>query len=158
GGARVTLEGPAVLRIADENAAALDLGKAVTRVDNSAFRFEIDTPFAKVREQSTEFAVAVAKEGATDVHVLQGKAEVLPLQIGRSDKAPQWAVAGERIEVPKSGALVRSKSENTVAQFARRLPPQGNELRITRKYVEAMQQAAPDIYWRFENASGGRVA
>jgi hypothetical protein len=158
-GVRVILEGPAVLRIAGENAASLDRGKLVARVAETAHGFEVHTPMAKVRDLGTEFAVAVEKLGATDLHVFQGKVEVLPANgSGVSHESKYLVVAGERLEIPATGVAVRSASVDGTALFVQRMPPQTNELRITDEYVKAVRDANPAIYWRFEKAIDGRVA
>jgi hypothetical protein len=157
-GVRVILEGPAVLRIAGDNAAALDRGKLVARVAETAHGFEVLTPFAKVRDLGTEFAVAVANKGATDLHVFQGKVEVLPANVsGISDGSKYLVIAGERLEIPETGIAARGNSVDGSALFVRRMPPQTNELLISNEYVEAILAAKPAIYWRFEKTAENRV-
>src|SRR5262245_39523801 len=77
-GARVVLEGPARLELLSEKSARLVSGKLTARVPGKRTGFEIISPHGKVIDLGTEFGVAVAQDGATDVYVFEGKAEAVP--------------------------------------------------------------------------------
>jgi ferric-dicitrate binding protein FerR (iron transport regulator) len=74
-GARVLLEGPARLDLLSANSARLVHGKLTARVPDAAKGFEIYSPQGKVIDLGTEFGVAVSDQGATDVHVFEGRVE-----------------------------------------------------------------------------------
>jgi ferric-dicitrate binding protein FerR (iron transport regulator) len=81
-GARVVLEGPARLELLAANSARLLHGKLSARVPEAAAGFEILSPEAKVVDLGTEFGMAVADNGATDVYVFEGKVEAHPANAG----------------------------------------------------------------------------
>ncbi len=155
-GARLTLEGPVILRIAGGNSVILDHGKLVANVSDSATGFEIDTSLANIRDLGTEFAVAVTQQAGTEVQVFQGKVEVR--LASNSDAQPHLVVAGERFNIAPSGVAVHRPAAKGAAVFVRRVPPQRNELRVSDAYVQAIRQAEPVIYWRCESESGDRIA
>jgi hypothetical protein len=74
-GARVVLEGPARLELLDGNSARLFHGKLTARVPGSARGFQVLSPQGKVVDLGTEFGMAVARDGTTDVYVFDGKVE-----------------------------------------------------------------------------------
>jgi ferric-dicitrate binding protein FerR (iron transport regulator) len=74
-GARVLLEGPARLDLLSANSARLVHGRLTARVPDAAKGFEILSPQGKVIDLGTEFGVAVSDQGATEVHVFEGRVE-----------------------------------------------------------------------------------
>ena len=74
-GARVLLEGPARLDLLSANSARLVHGRLTARVPDAAKGFEILSPQGKVIDLGTEFGVAVSEQGATEVHVFEGRVE-----------------------------------------------------------------------------------
>src|SRR5947209_11256270 len=85
--ARVVLEGPARLELLSEKSARLVSGKLTARVPGKRTGFEIVSPQGKVIDLGTEFGVAVANDGATDVYVFEGKVEALPSDAGATGLA-----------------------------------------------------------------------
>jgi hypothetical protein len=81
-GAHVVLEGPARLELLSGKSARLRRGKLTARVPEAATGFEILSPEGKVIDLGTEFGVAVADDGATDVYVFAGKVEAHPAGAG----------------------------------------------------------------------------
>ena len=75
-GARVVLEGPAVVLIDGRNAMALDEGRILARVEDQAKGFLVATPTVRVIDLGTEFGVDVRNQ-ETEVHVFEGRVEVL---------------------------------------------------------------------------------
>jgi ferric-dicitrate binding protein FerR (iron transport regulator) len=75
GGARAVLEGPASLELLSGKSARLHYGKLSARVEAPAAGLEIVSRQGKVIDQGTEFGIAVAKNGTTDVYVFEGKVE-----------------------------------------------------------------------------------
>jgi hypothetical protein len=76
-GARVVLEGPARLELLSGSSARLHRGKLAARVSGKT-GFEVLSPQGKVIDLGTEFGVSVSDTGATDVHVFEGRVEVVP--------------------------------------------------------------------------------
>jgi hypothetical protein len=81
-GARVVLEGPARLELLSGKSARLARGRLTARVPGAAAGFAILSPQGKVIDLGTEFGVAVADDGATDVYVFEGKVEAHPAGAG----------------------------------------------------------------------------
>lgn len=75
-GARIFLEGPAVLEVERPNRAFLEFGKLTAEVPKPATGFVINTPRVNVVDIGTRFGVAVEDSGDTEVHVMQGVVEV----------------------------------------------------------------------------------
>jgi ferric-dicitrate binding protein FerR (iron transport regulator) len=73
GGAAVILEGPAELGIETRGSARLVAGRLTVRAPDEAAGFTVHTPASEVVDLGTEFAVVVEKNGATEVHVLEGE-------------------------------------------------------------------------------------
>jgi len=76
-GARVVLEGPARLELLSSSSARLHRGKLAARVSGKT-GFVVLSPQGKVTDLGTEFGVSVSDGGATDVHVFEGRVEVVP--------------------------------------------------------------------------------
>ena len=74
-GARVILEGPAELRLLNNNGAALSTGRLVAKVPPAAVGFTIDAPNTRSIDLGTEFGVEVKPLAYTEVHVLDGRVE-----------------------------------------------------------------------------------
>lgn len=92
-GARVVLNGPAVLELLSGNSARLLHGRLSARVPEPAIGFELLSPRGKVVDLGTEFGVAVADDGVTDVYVFEGKvvasapANAAPLTLNKNQVA-----------------------------------------------------------------------
>jgi ferric-dicitrate binding protein FerR (iron transport regulator) len=80
-GARVVLEGPARLELVSGSSVRLHGGKLAARVTGRA-GFEVFSPQGKVTDTGTEFGVSVSDAGATDVHVFEGRVEIVPVGPG----------------------------------------------------------------------------
>jgi ferric-dicitrate binding protein FerR (iron transport regulator) len=87
----VTLEGPTVLRVESDAAAAVVSGKVVFRDDLETGGFALRTPRATLLDVGTEFAVAVDRDGE-EVHVFAGEVSRLPK--GPEGAGPQQLPAG----------------------------------------------------------------
>jgi hypothetical protein len=74
-GARLVLEGPATLQLLGGKSARLLHGKLAAHVPPSAKGFQITSPHGRVVDLGTEFGMAVAKDGTTDVYVFTGKVD-----------------------------------------------------------------------------------
>jgi ferric-dicitrate binding protein FerR (iron transport regulator) len=76
-GARVVLEGPARLELVSATSARLHRGKLAARMTGKT-GFEVLSPQGRVIDLGTEFGVSVSDAGDTDVHVFEGRVEVVP--------------------------------------------------------------------------------
>ena len=134
--ATALVEGPAELEISGNNECKLSLGKLLANVPASAQGFVVETPTLKIVDLGTEFGVEVRGEGlgvrsqgsgigsekseplapnpqplapSTEVHVLTGRVDVLPLQ--SADAADEHVAQQAPIEL-KAGEAVRTSAES----------------------------------------------
>ncbi len=77
-GAEVILEGPAVFQIASDQGVKILTGKCSVHAPEGAEGFFVDTPDAKIVDRGTRFAVSTSEVSSTEVHVLEGAAEIHP--------------------------------------------------------------------------------
>lgn len=76
-GAEVLIEGPAEYTPLSTNKMKLGRGKAFAHVPNTALGFTIDTPQSSVVDLGTEFGVEVQPDSGSEVHVYQGKVNLV---------------------------------------------------------------------------------
>jgi ferric-dicitrate binding protein FerR (iron transport regulator) len=91
-GARVVVEGPARLELVSGTSARLHHGKLAARVSGKN-GFEVLSPQGKVIDLGTEFGVSVSDAGDTDVHVFEGRVEVVPAGAGAAVSLTQAQTA-----------------------------------------------------------------
>jgi hypothetical protein len=84
GGARVILQGPASFRVGGGSRGHLLLGTLTADLSEQAAELTLDTPNATIVHQGTQFGVAVANDGTTEVHVFHGAVAVR----ARGESAP----------------------------------------------------------------------
>jgi hypothetical protein len=81
-GAQVVLAGPARLELLSGNSARLLNGKLTAHAPEPAAGFAILSPQGKVIDLGTEFGIAVDDNGATAIHVFEGKVSAQPAADG----------------------------------------------------------------------------
>ena len=84
-GALVLLEAPAAFEVRDGLRMTLKYGRGSVQVDERSKGFTVDTPVAKVVDRGTRFALDVGEGGDTEVHVLEGAADIGNVQLTRGD-------------------------------------------------------------------------
>ncbi|MEW4561856.1 LamG-like jellyroll fold domain-containing protein [Bremerella sp. JC770] len=109
-GAKVSIEGPAELKILSDNSAFLNEGRISAVCPPSAHGFEINTPSGKIIDHGTEFGVLVASNGATETHVFDGEVEVIPSKGNKSFRlttamAARTRVNKKYVEIPNNPSL-----------------------------------------------------
>ncbi|MCB1062992.1 MAG: FecR domain-containing protein [Verrucomicrobiae bacterium] len=109
-GARVFLEGPAILEVERPNRAFLESGRLTAEVPKPATGFVINTPRVNVVDIGTRFGVSVDEIGDTEVHVMQGVVEVSRLT---GNAVPM--IVEEGLAVRADG---RTRSELQVIDYA----------------------------------------
>lgn len=82
-GAEVIIEGPASFACQTGEELFLRRGRAYAYVPMEATGFSVNTPSSKIVDLGTEFGVQVSADRATEVHMLKGKAAVIPGSRGR---------------------------------------------------------------------------
>lgn len=79
-GARVSVSGPALFNLRSSRHIHLESGNLVARIPDEALGFIVTSPRSEVVDLGTEFGLSVDGNGLTDVHVIDGLVEVLPLE------------------------------------------------------------------------------
>ncbi|QDT08210.1 hypothetical protein [Planctomycetes bacterium K23_9] len=80
---QLTLEGPAHLDLASVDRAMLRYGKVVFSGDGDLEQFTLETPFSKIQDEGTEYAVSVDRAGNVgEVHVFDGRVNCEPSEQG----------------------------------------------------------------------------
>ncbi|MGE3808818.1 MAG: FecR domain-containing protein, partial [Gemmataceae bacterium] len=106
GGAAVVVEGPTELQLESRGSARLASGKVTVRAPAVAAGFTIRTPASDVVDLGTEFALVVERDGATEVHVLEG--EVAYAKPGTPQEYAELLKAGQAIRYDQArGELPR---------------------------------------------------
>jgi ferric-dicitrate binding protein FerR (iron transport regulator) len=95
GGAALTLEGPAVLRLDSGTSATMLSGQVVFRADETAAPFDLHTPTSTLVDLGTEYAVAVGPEGE-EIHVFDGEVRRTPLASDREGPTEQLTAGQAR--------------------------------------------------------------
>lgn len=75
--ATVTIEGPAEFEIISEDRIKLQYGRLYSIVPQEALGFSVTTPNAMVIDLGTQFGVQVDFQGSTELHVSQGKTQLI---------------------------------------------------------------------------------
>lgn len=105
-GARVVLEGPAELELVSAKEAFLRAGKLSAHVPPPARGFTVGSPAARVVDLGTEFGLAVTDAATAEVHVFNGKVEVLAANAAKT----QSLNAGDSTRLA-GGAWTRGTSD-----------------------------------------------
>jgi ferric-dicitrate binding protein FerR (iron transport regulator) len=119
-GARVVLEGPAKLELVSGRSARLLHGKLTARVPEPAAGFAILSPQGKVIDLGTEFGVAVADTGATDVYVFEGKVVARPVADGETGAVSLTRNQSAHIA---AGKITVEPNEKDATRFVRAIVP-----------------------------------
>jgi hypothetical protein len=81
--------------IEGDNVAVLHSGSVVASVPQQAIGFRLRTPTAEIIDLGTEFAVNVTNNLQTEVRVLRGAVDVVPIDADRSSEQATRLAAGE---------------------------------------------------------------
>ena len=83
-GAVVSLVGPAKLDLQSDYRAFLHFGGLSAHVPQEAVGFIVQTPNSHIRDLGTSFSIKVAKNGDTDLHVIEGAVEATLVRVPRA--------------------------------------------------------------------------
>ncbi len=86
-GATAILEGPAVFRVTSDESLALDVGQCSVHAPDGAEGFRVETPVTRVVDRGTRFTVSVGETSDTEVHVIEGAADVYDVGRGNGPSA-----------------------------------------------------------------------
>jgi len=85
-GATTILEAPSIFRVASEDRLVLSIGGCSVHAPPGAEGFEVLTPLTKVVDRGTRFYVNVQDNSETEVHVIEGAADLYSIpSSGKSD-------------------------------------------------------------------------
>ena len=102
GGARLALQGPAVLEPLGPKAARLHRGNATVRCEDGLYSFSLLTPNSTIMDLGTEFGVSVEADGTSEVHVLQGEIEIAD-PVGMEEQGTMFLAAGQTVVLTPDG-------------------------------------------------------
>ena len=139
-GARVTLEGPALLEITSAWDGTLHRGTLKANVPSEAIGFRISNPAVDVVDLGTEFTIIADGKGAAEVLVLKGEVEAAPRT--SADQPTILLRENESRRFASSGVSDVSDSEKKFALFAQPL---------------VLDRFAPTInfvHWSFDELAG----
>lgn len=107
GGAVVLLDGAVEFAIDSAGSATLARGAVTVRISEQAAGFSLHTPASEVIDLGTEFAVAVAGDGATTIQVLEGEVELHPhRQPAAPSASPARLRAGQALRLSGAADVV----------------------------------------------------
>ena len=125
-GARVSIQGPAKFELRNRGHIHLESGNLVARIPEEALGFVVTTPEAEVVDLGTEFGLSVSEGGRTDVHVIDGLVEVLPV---RGDGEERFQIAeGDACRLDHQGVNGIEPATREVLLEPHRLDRYGLEL------------------------------
>jgi hypothetical protein len=104
-GANVVIEAPAEFTPLSTNKILLHKGKVFAHVPGNAIGFTIDTPGSSIIDLGTEFGVYVNEQNSSQVHVAQGKVNLIAGLSGRTRQSEIVQQAQAR-QVSKAGQTI----------------------------------------------------
>ena len=117
-GAEVILKAPALFQVAHEEELVVNLGKCSVYAPEGAEGFKVSTPTSNVVDLGTRFSVTVAEDGASNVAVVDGEAEVSSL----SDPRKKRLLKGETAYVGTDLNLMDGDREQSTQDYIDAIP------------------------------------
>ena len=160
GDATLQIEGPARMFLTADGFPSLTLGKFTAMVHPGFGDFALETPFGQVFVEE-ESSLGIAVHGLeVEVHVFSGAVEVASPWTSGLNKLERFAIgAGKsfRLTAADGTAMTFTRGVADPASFASQMTMVSDRLRIPTAYVDAVKRAGPLVYWRFEDASDGKI-
>lgn len=148
-GVMLTFEGPIDLDLVAGDRIFCRRGRLRARVPTGAEGFVVAMPGSAVVDLGTEFAMNVDPDGRAHVMVFEGMAEAALLDPLGSPKRTQMVERSEAFDLdPRAGRIAEAvaRPDAFVSTFDAAMTP----LRLDPAYPDAVLQAKPRGYWRFE--------
>lgn len=92
-GATAIIDAPAMFHLQNENCLALEIGSCSVYAPDGAEGFRVMTPAAEVVDRGTRFSVKVHDNSDTEVHVVEGIADLYPMAESNSRLPPTLTVS-----------------------------------------------------------------
>jgi hypothetical protein len=160
GNATLRLEGPAGLVLMADGSANLNYGRVAADVYLEFDTFTVETPIGRVMvRNNAKFGVAVSSPNV-EIHVFNGEVELAPLWNSGLQSVDGLKVRAGRsvsLRATDSGAISVARGPALPGRFTSQVPMGSDLLEIPHEYVEAVEQARPLIYWRFDPPVDGQV-
>ena len=122
-GAEVVIEAPSEFRLNSAGDMTLRSGHLYANVPGRSTGFAVETPTSQIIDLGTEFGVRVDFDGTCDVHMIKGKASLIPgakgeaignSQIINANQAKHISLSGEVKDIPlKVTSFIRRIDEKT---------------------------------------------
>jgi hypothetical protein len=138
-GARVLLQGPAILDLEGPGTGSLQAGRLTASVPPEAAGFTLRTPHATAVDLGTEFGLIVEEGGQCEIHTFVGRVQV---RCRGTTEGPveRGLVAGQALRISPSAKESIPQVEELAAQtrlFVRSLPqPEAGSVAAMRRLVE----------------------
>jgi hypothetical protein len=123
-GATVVIEAPAEFTPLSANKMLLHKGQAFAQVPTNAIGFTIDTPGSSIVDLGTEFGVCVDEQNRSEVHVVQGKVNLIAGLSGKTSQSEIVQQAQARLVDAVNGRVRSIPFEKY--RFVRRIDSKSN--------------------------------
>ena len=148
-GAVMVMQGPARVSFPELNKPVLKNGWLWIDSGKSDESFEVSTPKLIVRDIGTRFGVRVPEKGPAEVHLIEGKVEVL-------SKSTQKVIT--TLEPEKRGVSITAVGKPTKLALARDpFPELERLLAALGNYATTVRSQNPSGYWRMEEEAPGAL-
>lgn len=101
------LEGPAQVKFLSENSLHLERGRGFFRRGGTGGGLTVTTPRLTAKDSGTAFGIEVVADGPDELHVLEGKVQI----VSKGEEESMQLVAGDAARVPVIGAIERFPSD-----------------------------------------------
>ncbi|HSU57565.1 MAG TPA: LamG-like jellyroll fold domain-containing protein [Candidatus Dormibacteraeota bacterium] len=139
-GARVLLEGPAILELGSAWDATLRSGTLKASVPPEAIGFQVNNPQVNIVDLGTEFTMIADGSGSADVLVLKGEVEASP-----RDAADERKIVLSEKQSRHFTSSGVSKVRNSAERFARISQPPS---------LDPFSPATSYVHWSFDETTG----
>lgn len=119
-GVRVIAQGPASLELLSANSARLVRGRLTAHVPDAARGFQVMAPQGRVVDLGTEFGIAIAPDGSTEVQVFSGKVEAYG---SRDAREMVGVLPAQRATIADGRVALRPASLADESAFVREITP-----------------------------------
>ena len=148
-GAAMVMQGPASASFPELDKPVLNDGWLWIDSGESGEPFEVSTPELLVRDIGTRFGVRVPEKGSAEVHLIEGKVEVLA-------KSTQKIIA--TLEPEKRGVAIAATGKPAGLALARDpFPGLADLLAAPGNYPTTVLSQNPAGYWRMEETTPGAL-
>jgi hypothetical protein len=160
GKATLQIEGPARMVLTADGTPSLNLGKFAATVYPGLGEFTMDTPFGQVTVLK-ESSLGIAVHGLdVEVHVFDGQAMFVSPWSPDGNSIERFTIdAGDSLQLSIADAVAMKATPGKAdpGRFVSLTTMISDQLDISSDYVAAIKQAAPIVYWRFEDSKDGKI-